>query len=91
MDILDFSSTLRDPIWGDIAITKTEEAVINTHSFKRLRHIKQMSLSYLGHPGAQHTRFEHSIGCCHVASALVTNIQYIGPRDRGDLQDFNTK
>jgi len=66
--------TVYDSIWGDIQLTNCEAAIINTRAFQRLKHIKQMSLAYIGHAGAQHTRFEHSLGCLYVADYLVRNI-----------------
>lgn len=74
---LSFTTNIKDPIWGDIPLTWIEQQLISTRSFQRLRHIKQMSLAYLGHHGAQHTRYEHSIGCCHVAYNLMRNIKLV--------------
>ena len=72
--MLDFVENITDSVWGDIPITKAEQELIHTNAFMRLRHIKQMSLAFLGHHGAHHTRFEHSIGCAHVAFQLVYNM-----------------
>lgn len=44
---------IKDPIWGDIRITQVEHNIINTDAFNRLRQIKQMSMAYIGHIGAQ--------------------------------------
>lgn len=73
---LEFYKSLKDPIWGDIHITKKEYDIINTDAFNRLRQIKQMSMAYISHIGAQHTRYEHSIGCMHVAYNLATHLKY---------------
>lgn len=63
-----------DVIWGDIALTKCESEIIKTKVFQRLKHIKQMSMAYIGHAGAQHTRYEHSLGTLYVADYLAQNI-----------------
>jgi len=71
---MDFVKYIRDPIWGDILLTQAEDRIISTKAFRRLRHIKQMSLAYIEHHGAQHTRYEHSIGCVHVVHHLAQNL-----------------
>jgi len=63
---------IRDPIWGEIPITEVENDIIRTKIFNRLRYIKQMGFSYLSFPGANHSRYEHSLGTMHVASTLAT-------------------
>ena len=68
--LLSFSSIIPDPIWGNIPLTETEEKILNTQGFNRLRDLKQMGFAYLSFPGANHTRFGHSIGTMHVADQL---------------------
>jgi HD superfamily phosphohydrolase len=57
---------VRDPVHGDIELTREELRVVDTAEFQRLRGIKQLGTAYLVYPGAMHTRFEHSIGTVHV-------------------------
>jgi HD superfamily phosphohydrolase len=47
---------------------------IASANFQRLRHIKQMGMTDLIFPGAVHTRFNHSLGCCYVANQIATKI-----------------
>lgn len=64
---------VRDPVWGLIEISDKEKKVIDSPLFQRLRNIKQLSLSYLVYPSANHTRFEHSIGTMQVAKQMAKN------------------
>lgn len=59
-----------DPIHGLIEITEIEEYIINQRMFGRLRKIKQNTLLNYIFPGANHTRFEHSIGVMHLAETI---------------------
>lgn len=72
---LDWVKTIRDPIWGDIRITRVEKDIIQTEAFNRLRGIKQLSFAYLSFPGAVHSRFEHSLGVMHVADQILNSIK----------------
>ena len=51
-----------DSIHGGIYLTEREVQVIDTASFQRLRHLKQLAMAQLVYPTATHTRFAHSIG-----------------------------
>ena len=62
---------IRDPIHGFIFRSEIEEKIIDSSVFQRLRNIKQLALANLVYPGAQHTRFEHSIGVMHIAGRLA--------------------
>lgn len=59
-----------DPIHGLIEITEIEEFIINQKIFGRLRKVKQNTLLNYIFPGANHTRFEHSIGVMHLAEMI---------------------
>lgn len=65
---------LRDPIHGFIQRTELEERLIDTSVFQRLRGVKQLALANLVYPGANHTRFSHSIGVMHVAGRLANQL-----------------
>src|SRR5438309_526950 len=51
-----------DAIHGDIHLTPIELRVVDTASFQRLRHLRQLGMAQATYPNATHTRFAHSIG-----------------------------
>jgi HD superfamily phosphohydrolase len=51
-----------DSVHGDIHLTPIENRVIDTASFQRLRHLKQLGMAQATYPNATHTRFAHSLG-----------------------------
>lgn len=59
-----------DPIHGSIEMTEIEKWIIQQKIFARLRKVKQNTLLNYVFPGANHTRFEHSIGVMHLASEI---------------------
>lgn len=60
-----------DPIYGYVRLEKEEVFILDLPPMQRLRHISQLGLANLVYPGANHTRFEHSIGvCCLVKKVL---------------------
>ena len=64
-----------DPIYGHIYYHKSiEEPIINDLALQRLRYIRQLQFAYLVYPGADHTRFQHSIGTMHLSSLLFNSI-----------------
>ncbi|RKY83752.1 HD domain-containing protein, partial [candidate division KSB1 bacterium] len=65
---------IRDPIYGFITPNETEFKIINTKIFQRLRRIKQLAMAYLVYPGANHTRFDHSVGVYHLASLMADKL-----------------
>lgn len=70
---------IRDPIHGNIEVNPTECRIIDTPEMQRLNYIKQLDLSYLVFPGANHTRFEHSLGTMYVAKMLFS--ETLGKKD----------
>lgn len=62
-----------DSIHGDIHLTGQELEVVDTASFQRLRHLKQLAMSQMVYPNATHTRFAHSLGVLAIMTK-VTNV-----------------
>jgi len=66
---------INDPIYGFIEIDSgIINKLINHPYFQRLRRISQLGLSYLVYPGAQHTRFQHALGCLHLISKATQQL-----------------
>jgi len=63
--------TIRDPVHGDIELSEVERAVVDSEEMQRLRRVKQLSFCSLVYPGANHTRFEHSLGTMHMAGRMA--------------------
>ena len=70
---------IKDPVHGSMQFTNEENAwikpFIDTPNFQRLRHIKQLGMGDLIFPGATHTRFNHCLGCCYVASQIARKLE----------------
>ncbi|WP_199519304.1 HD domain-containing protein [Gordonibacter sp. 28C] len=49
-------------------------AIIDSAPFQRLRGIKQLATTSLVYHGAEHTRFGHSLGVMHLASAVLESV-----------------
>jgi HD superfamily phosphohydrolase len=78
--MLRYETIVRDPVHGDVPLTREEMRVLDTAEMQRLRHVRQLGMAYLVYPGAQHARFEHSIGTAHLATRMVNEINAV--RDR---------
>ena len=66
---------INDPVFGFIHIPKGLLYDIVRHPiFQRLTRIKQLGLSSVVYPGAQHTRFQHSLGAFHLMSEAITSL-----------------
>ena len=59
-----------DPIYGHVALNELEQLIINTPEMARLRRIQQLGLADFAFPGANHTRFEHSVGTLFIANKI---------------------
>lgn len=66
---------VRDSVHGDLQLDDFEVKLADTPEIQRLRRIKQLGFTYLVYPGANHTRFEHSIGTMYLASRLALNLE----------------
>ena len=66
---------VRCPIHGFISLEPEELALIDLPIFQRLRRIKQLAFTDLVYPGATHSRFDHSLGVCHLAGEVGDHLK----------------
>jgi hypothetical protein len=76
---------VRDPIHGFIDLRPVEAALVDSRAFQRLRRVKQLGLTHLVYPGAEHSRFAHSLGACHVAGLLAASLTRAGWSGRPEV------
>src|SRR6056297_706618 len=65
---------INDPIHGFIIFPNSITKIVDSFEFQRLRRIKQLSGADHAFPGANHTRFEHSLGVAALALRLMNNL-----------------
>lgn len=69
---------LRDPVHGLVAFEGDAEKVVSTLlgtvEVQRLRRIRQLGLTSLVFPGAEHSRFAHAVGAAHVMGRLLERL-----------------
>ncbi|MEN6545259.1 MAG: HD domain-containing protein [Armatimonadia bacterium] len=75
---------IRDPIHNFVTFNDQERDLINSRPFQRLRRIHQLGMSHFLYPGANHTRFEHSLGVMELATRVFDRIT--APLDDGIKQ-----
>jgi len=64
---------IKDPVHGYVYITEVEKAIIDSYPVQRLHRLRQLAGAEFVYPGANHTRFEHSVGVMHLAGLLLEN------------------
>jgi hypothetical protein len=72
---------LRDPVHGLLAFESEEAAIVPrllaAREVQRLRRIKQLGVTSLAFPGAEHTRFAHALGTAHVMIRLLGRLREV--------------
>ena len=81
------SITIRDPLWDTIRIDPIARSIIDSATFQRLRHIKQLGHAHLVYPGATHTRFDHAVGVYHLAQRALHVLAEHGVSERVEEND----
>ena len=70
---------INDPVFGFIKVPNGLLLDIVKHPLmQRLSRIKQLGMACVVYPGAQHTRFQHSLGAYHLMSEAMTNLSQKG-------------
>ena len=73
------SKIINDPVFGFIKIPGgTLMSIVDHPLMQRLRNIKQVGLASVVYPGAQHTRFQHSLGAYYLMSEAVRSLSQKG-------------
>lgn len=67
----DAVKTFTIPVSGAVRLYGPEIDVVNTREFQRLAFIRQLGTAHLVYRGANHTRYEHSLGTLHRAEQLM--------------------
>jgi len=62
---------IKDPIHSYILLEDPFVELVDSYTMQRLRFIKQLGTANLVYPGANHTRFEHSLGTYHLAKSFA--------------------
>ncbi len=69
--------TIQDTVHGSVKFSDPFLELINCPEMQRLRGVKQLGLTNLVFPGANHTRLEHSIGAYHVAEKMAQQLDLV--------------
>jgi HD superfamily phosphohydrolase len=73
------SKIINDPVFGFMKIPcGLLLNIVNHPLMQRLTRIKQLGLAHVVYPGAQHTRFQHSIGAFHLMSEAIMSLSQKG-------------
>ena len=75
---MSYFKSIRDPLYGFIGLSEKETQLVDTPLFRRLHFIKQLSHAFVAYPSAIHTRFEHSLGCMHIAGKICDALSIAG-------------
>lgn len=70
---------INDPVFGFITLQSDYIFDLLEHPyFQRLRRIKQLGLSHMVYPGANHTRFEHALGALGLVRSSIDILRQKG-------------
>jgi HD superfamily phosphohydrolase len=75
VDEFKLNNRILDNLHGFVYLTDLERDLVNTPQFQRLRRLKQLGVADLVFPGAQHTRFSHSLGVLELTERVFWNLK----------------
>ena len=65
---------IKDPVHGYIEVPDELIPLLDSPLLQRLHYIRQLGFAYLVYPGANHTRFEHSLGAMSLADKVCRTV-----------------
>lgn len=96
MDAPSKSRLIYDPLYGFIHLTNLEWDIIHTPFYQRLKWIKQLGFTFYTFPGAEHSRFGHSIGVMFNAHKIlqtlgkaVTDVELFDDKIKNPTKDLH--
>lgn len=72
-----------DPVYEEFVAVKEGSPLyraISSRFLQRLRYVRQLGPCYLVYPGAEHTRFQHSLGVAWLAQKALSYLEFNGFR-----------
>ncbi|MEM0072039.1 MAG: HD domain-containing protein [Metallosphaera sp.] len=76
-----------DEVHGTIELDDVATSLVDEPVFQRLRRIRQTSLAYIVYPGANHTRFSHSLGAYYLTEKIGKKLVKEGFISDSELND----
>ena len=73
-DRLKIVKYINDPVYGGIGITQIELELIDTPIFQRLRGLRQLARINFVFPGAEHSRYVHSLGVLYIMGLMTEHL-----------------
>ena len=77
---------VRDTVHKYISFSELERQVMGAPSVQRLRRIKQLSYAELTYPGADYSRFPHSLGVMYLAGRMARVLLSASAIEKEDIQ-----
>ena len=77
---------IKDPVYGYVYLSESEKNLVDSFPMQRLHRLRQLAGAEYVYPGANHTRFEHSIGTMHLAHRLTDNPNLSQHLDEGEME-----
>jgi HD domain len=84
---------IRDAVHDLIRIEPGDDVLlhlINTPEFQRLRRVRQLGVSSMTYPGAEHSRFTHSLGVMNFAQRILGSLLHRYRKDSAATDLLNT-
>jgi HD superfamily phosphohydrolase len=76
----------RDPLYNYIAFDRERDGwlidLANCREVQRLRRIHQLGVSNFTYPGADHTRFAHSLGVTHLMKLVLDHLERVSGAEK---------
>lgn len=82
---LEIIKYINDPVYGGIGITQVELDLIDTPVFQRLRGLRQLARVNFVFPGAEHSRYVHSLGVLYIMGLMTEHLLKIDMLTEDDV------